>query len=88
MINLQDTNFKTKTQTFIEIYNKLQAQGALSDEKIFETAKDLLQQELEEQYHKNKEAGQAHGLLSSFSEAHQNQGQGKGSSVKLDDIFK
>lgn len=88
MINLQDTNFKTKTQTFIEIYNKLKAQGALDDEKVFETSKDLLQQELEEQYNKNKEAGQSMGLLSSFSEANQTQGQGKGSSVKLDDIFK
>lgn len=46
-----------------------------------------MQQEIEEQYNKNKEAGQI-GLLSSFSEANQNQGQGKGSSVKLDDIFK
>lgn len=55
---------------------------------MFETSKDLLQQELEEQYNKNKEAGQSMGLLSSFSEANQNQGQGKGSSVKLDDIFK
>lgn len=86
MLNLQDTNFKTKTQLFIEIYNKLQAQGALSDEQIFETANDLLQQEVEEQYNKNKEAGQSLGLLSSFSEA--SQGTGKGSTVKLDDIFK
>lgn len=88
MVNLQDTNFKTKTQTFIEIYNKLQAQGALSDDKIFETSKDLLQQELEEKYNKNKETGHSMGLLSSFEEANETQGQGKGSSVKLDDIFK
>lgn len=34
---------------FIEIYNKLAAQGPLSEEKIFDTAMELLQEKIEAQ---------------------------------------
>lgn len=36
----------SETQMFIEIYNKLAAQGPLSDDKIFETAVEMLNENL------------------------------------------
>lgn len=40
--NFADIRFKTQTQEFIDIYTKLKEQGPLDDEKIFETALDIL----------------------------------------------
>lgn len=37
---------KTATQHFIEIYQQLQQQGALDEEKVFETAQEMLEQKL------------------------------------------
>lgn len=48
-VNLTDVKQKTQSQTFIAIYNKLETQGALSEEKVFDTAKELLQSEFESQ---------------------------------------
>lgn len=42
------SNRQTETQMFIEIYNKLKNQGALSEDKIFETSLELLQEKLEQ----------------------------------------
>lgn len=40
--NFSDIRFKTQTQEFIDIYKNLKEQGPLDEEKIFETALDLL----------------------------------------------
>lgn len=45
MINLIDRKRETQTQQFIKIYQGLKSQGALDEEKIFETSVDLLQQQ-------------------------------------------
>jgi small subunit ribosomal protein S23 len=47
-VTLKDTQNKTQTQLFIEIYRKLQTQGALDDEKIFETALEMLPDKMNE----------------------------------------
>lgn len=39
---------QTDTQMFIEIYNKLKGQGALSEDKIFETSLELLQEKIQQ----------------------------------------
>lgn len=45
MINLFDKQRETQSQQFIKIYQGLKSQGALDEEKIFETSVDLLQQQ-------------------------------------------
>lgn len=44
MISLFDRKRETQTQQFIKIYQGLKSQGALDEEKIFETSVELLQQ--------------------------------------------
>nr|XP_019551126.2 28S ribosomal protein S23, mitochondrial-like [Aedes albopictus] len=46
LTNLADMRNKTATQHFIEIYQQLQQQGALDEEKVFETAQEMLEQKL------------------------------------------
>lgn len=41
-INLSDNKSKTRTQKFIKIYDQLNEQGPLDDEKIFEVASEQL----------------------------------------------
>ena len=48
IINLSDNVNKTPSQMFIDIYKNLKQQGALSDEKIFEVAEEMLQDKLGE----------------------------------------
>lgn len=45
-VNLGDSHNKSQTQQFIDIYNNLKAQGALSEESILDTAQDLLKERL------------------------------------------
>uniref|UniRef100_A0A1I8N6U7 Small ribosomal subunit protein mS23 n=1 Tax=Musca domestica TaxID=7370 RepID=A0A1I8N6U7_MUSDO len=45
MVSLFDRQRKTQTQQFIQIYQGLKSQGALDEEKIFETSLDLLQEQ-------------------------------------------
>uniref|UniRef100_A0A1L8E095 Small ribosomal subunit protein mS23 n=1 Tax=Nyssomyia neivai TaxID=330878 RepID=A0A1L8E095_9DIPT len=78
--NLLDTRNKTHCQLFIGIYNELQKDGGLSEEKIFETA----QIKLEEQIAQEK-LTKGSGLLSSFTEVKDKQ---KVESVNIADIFK
>lgn len=41
---LSDTKYKTRTQRFIDNFNNLKNEGALDEEKIFETALEQLNQ--------------------------------------------
>lgn len=50
-VNLVWREHDTQTQELIKIYQKLKAQGALDDEKVFDTALELFS---EEQEHKKK----------------------------------
>ncbi|XP_061387795.1 small ribosomal subunit protein mS23 [Musca vetustissima] len=45
MVSMFDRQRKTQSQQFIQIYQGLKSQGALDEEKIFETALDLLQEQ-------------------------------------------
>uniref|UniRef100_U5EFL6 Small ribosomal subunit protein mS23 n=1 Tax=Corethrella appendiculata TaxID=1370023 RepID=U5EFL6_9DIPT len=46
--NLNDHKLQTQTQLFIDIYKNLKSQGALSEEKIFETAQELFEEKWKE----------------------------------------
>ncbi|XP_062560673.1 small ribosomal subunit protein mS23-like [Armigeres subalbatus] len=46
LTNLSDARNKTASQHFIAIYNQLQQQGALDEEKVFETAQEMLDEKL------------------------------------------
>uniref|UniRef100_A0A1B0DRG0 Small ribosomal subunit protein mS23 n=1 Tax=Phlebotomus papatasi TaxID=29031 RepID=A0A1B0DRG0_PHLPP len=48
-INLSDGKNKTHCQMFIDIYNKLKEDGALSEEKILEAAQLKLEQTIQEE---------------------------------------
>uniref|UniRef100_A0A336LMB5 Small ribosomal subunit protein mS23 n=1 Tax=Culicoides sonorensis TaxID=179676 RepID=A0A336LMB5_CULSO len=48
-ISLISTKRQTDSQMFIETYNHLKKQGALSEDKIFETSLELLQEKLQQQ---------------------------------------
>lgn len=41
-INLYDNKRNTQSQQFVQIYENLKSQGALDDQRIYETALDLL----------------------------------------------
>ncbi|XP_053689081.1 28S ribosomal protein S23, mitochondrial [Sabethes cyaneus] len=45
-VNLADQRNKTATQQFIEIYQKLDTQGALDQERVFETAQEILDEKI------------------------------------------
>lgn len=86
---------QTETQMFIEIYNKLKNQGALSEDKIFEASLELLQEKLQQFRAERIEAGDnkadhIQSLSERFSIATdaQDQQQDKGSSIDVKDIFK
>ncbi|EDW03219.1 probable 28S ribosomal protein S23, mitochondrial [Drosophila grimshawi] len=75
-ISLFDQKRATQSQQFIQIYEQLKSQGALDDQRIYETALDLLaeqrQQLRAEPVEENLEEDQASGkstLLSDFREA-------------------
>ena len=55
-ISLFDRKRETQTQQFIKIYQGLKAQGALDEEKIFETSVDLLQQQRQQMKADSQEA--------------------------------
>lgn len=88
LVNLADTYNKSQCQQFIEIYQHLEKQGALSEEAIFETALDMFKTKLEENKAKFAEQQQQDAsnisLVADFKEA-----EGKPTpSVNLSDIFK
>lgn len=72
-INLEDYSRKTNTQEFIEIYNKLKAEGALDEENIIEVGRSMLEDKLkarrEEAIARNEaraaEANEAHASTTS-----------------------
>lgn len=73
LIRLADTQHKTRTQKFIELYSKYQDQGALDDQKIFEVALQQLHSEHKsEKSEKLEDEISEHvdfGLASRFAEA-------------------
>uniref|UniRef100_A0A6B2EBL2 Small ribosomal subunit protein mS23 n=1 Tax=Phlebotomus kandelakii TaxID=1109342 RepID=A0A6B2EBL2_9DIPT len=80
-INLADTKSKTHCQQFIEIYEKLKDDGALSEEKVLETAQLKLEEVIQEERLNRGNAG----LLSNFTEAKTKQETGN---VNISDLFK
>jgi len=86
-IDLLNQTKPTECQMFIEIYNKLAAQGALSEEKIFDTAlellEDKLQSEKDEQTAVEKEEQNVPSLTQQFSTATETK-----QTVDIKDIFK
>ncbi|XP_053658165.1 28S ribosomal protein S23, mitochondrial [Anopheles marshallii] len=48
-VNLLDTNNLTPTQQFIGIYQNLSTQGALDEQKVYEIAIDLLEDQMRQQ---------------------------------------
>lgn len=56
MISLFDKKRETQTQQFIKIYQGLKSQGALDEEKIFETSVELLQQQRQQMKADSQEA--------------------------------
>lgn len=56
MISLFDRKRETQTQQFIKIYQGLKSQGALDEEKIFETSVELLQQQRQQMKADSQEA--------------------------------
>ncbi|XP_055911780.1 probable 28S ribosomal protein S23, mitochondrial [Eupeodes corollae] len=93
-INLSDTRRETNTQQFIAIYNNLKSQGALDDEKILETAKELLEEKLAtrrstaETTEGEKEASVGAGLTDSFADAKRVKDTTPGAPVDIQDLFK
>lgn len=85
-VNLADTSRKSNAQQFIGIYNNLKGQGALDDEKIFETAQEMLKEEIQKRASSGQpgeeEYRESPGLVSSFSEAKNT------ATVNIKDIFK
>lgn len=78
MISLYDKKRETQTQQFIKIYQGLKTQGALDEEKIFETSLELLQQErqqmkadIQEQLLESAESDSKLSLSEAFNEAKQ-----------------
>ncbi|KAJ6638006.1 28S ribosomal protein S23, mitochondrial [Pseudolycoriella hygida] len=65
-VNLQDTNYQTQTQLFIEAYKHVKSQGALDEEQIIEVAQDIVRDKMKERSGSQKEPV---GLVSSFTEA-------------------
>ncbi|XP_055843940.1 probable 28S ribosomal protein S23, mitochondrial [Episyrphus balteatus] len=95
-INLADTKRETNTQQFIAIYNNLKSQGALDEEKILETAKQLLDEKLASRRASNtteseveKEPSVGAGLTDSFSDAKRaKESASPTATVDIKDLFK
>lgn len=66
-MNLLDKKRETQAQQFIKIYENLKSQGALDDERIFETSVEVLQQQREQMRAQNQEA-EAADNVESFEE--------------------
>ncbi|XP_055616244.1 probable 28S ribosomal protein S23, mitochondrial [Toxorhynchites rutilus septentrionalis] len=81
MVNLADISNKTPTQHFIGIYQKLEAQGALDQERVFETAQELLEEKLKDLKHETI-------TTTSVAAPVHSQTTGKEKTVELQDIFK
>lgn len=80
---------KTDTQEFISIYNELKAQGPLDEERIIETAKELLDEKLQNRRLKKlDEQSQTNtsSLVENFSEAKKSSVTTP--SVSISEIFK
>uniref|UniRef100_A0A182N705 Small ribosomal subunit protein mS23 n=1 Tax=Anopheles dirus TaxID=7168 RepID=A0A182N705_9DIPT len=84
-VNLLDNNNRTPAQHFIEIYQNLSTQGALDEEKVFETAMDLLDDKMRQQ-RADKKAPES-GVLEQQPKV-ANAPEDSGKTVKLQDIFK
>lgn len=71
VLNLLWKDRESQTQQFIKIYQKLKAQGALDEEKIFETALELWSAEQEIQKQKKEVSGKDDPVMEelSFEEA-------------------
>ncbi|XP_065076159.1 small ribosomal subunit protein mS23 [Ochlerotatus camptorhynchus] len=84
--NLADTRNKTATQHFVEIYQNLQQQGALDEEKVFETAQELLDEKLTQL--KYEKAAAPVGQQPTSVAPTQLANDTKAKTVQLEDIFK
>lgn len=66
-MNLSDTKYQTQTQQFLATYAHIQAQGAISDEAIFDAAVEVIKDKLSKEY--DNQPRDSPGLLDSFAEA-------------------
>uniref|UniRef100_A0A182XW93 Small ribosomal subunit protein mS23 n=1 Tax=Anopheles stephensi TaxID=30069 RepID=A0A182XW93_ANOST len=82
--NLLDTNNLTPTQQFIGIYQHLSTQGALDEQKVFETAIDLLEDKMRQQRADKRPAESATVEQVELSSKPEDSGK----TVQLQDIFK
>ncbi|GAB0095593.1 Ribosomal protein S23, mitochondrial [Sergentomyia squamirostris] len=82
MVNLSDTRSRSHCQQFIEIYDKLKEDGALSEEKVLEAAQQKLNEAIQEE---RLAKGNSQSLLSSFTEAKNKQQTGN---LDISDLFK
>ncbi|XP_058813563.1 small ribosomal subunit protein mS23 [Topomyia yanbarensis] len=83
MVNLADVRNKTPTQHFIEIYRNLETQGALDEERVFETVQEMLEEKLKEL---RLERGSSAAPVAVPMQA--TEPEPKGKTVQLQDIFK
>uniref|UniRef100_A0A182QUL5 Small ribosomal subunit protein mS23 n=1 Tax=Anopheles farauti TaxID=69004 RepID=A0A182QUL5_9DIPT len=84
-VNLLDNINRTPAQQFIEIYKNLSSQGALDEEKVYDTAMDLLEDKMRQQRTEKKTSESIvteQQPKSSFTPAD------SGKTVQLQDIFK
>ncbi|XP_049547826.1 28S ribosomal protein S23, mitochondrial [Anopheles darlingi] len=82
-VNLTDFKNRTASQQFIDIYRDLSTQGALDEQKVFETAVDLLEDKMRQQ--REKRAATADVAEESVKTPNVKEDVGK--TVKLQDIF-
>lgn len=67
---------------FIDIHTNLKSQGALDKQKIFETAQDMVQDNMQQQFEDNRPVKDSPGLMSNFREAKSSP------QINIKDIFK
>ncbi|XP_058059616.1 small ribosomal subunit protein mS23 [Anopheles bellator] len=84
-VNLSDFKNPTATQQFIELYQNLSTQGALDEDKVYETALDLLEDKLRLQREKKSVADEPAVISQPVKSSNANVDTGK--TVKLQDIF-
>ena len=86
-INLSDSKYQTNCQQFIEIYDNLKEQGPLDEERIIETAKEILQERIKTRLTSSKQEPDPmmySDLVRKFTEAKNSQTD----PVNIKDIFK
>lgn len=85
--NLNDTRHATQTQQFLEQFGRIQAQGALDEDAIFEAAAELVRDKVIS-LELDAEPRESFGLADSFSEAKATGATSGTKNIDLKNIFK